>query len=105
MYNIQGTMYENCIISKVHISSNCAVNSHIVFSESLGIFVLSPNLSQLKHSNNNLITFLHLHFSHLADAFIQSDLQMRTIESIKLELELEGLYWPTKIQLRSTLQI
>ncbi len=26
-------MYANCIISKVHISSNCAVNSHIVFSE------------------------------------------------------------------------
>ncbi len=28
--------------------------------------------------------FLHLHFSHLADAFIQSDLQMRTIEAIKI---------------------
>ncbi len=48
-------MYANCIISKVHVSSNCAVNSHIVFSESFGIFVLSPNLSLPKHSNNNLI--------------------------------------------------
>ncbi len=34
-----------------------------------------------QHISSNLI--LHLHFSHLADAFIQSDLQMRTIEAIK----------------------
>ncbi len=51
-------MYANCIISKVismvHISS-CAVNSHILFLESFGIFVLSPNLSLPKNSNNNLI--------------------------------------------------
>ncbi len=44
--------YINCITSKVHVSSNCAVNSHIVFSESFGIYVLSPNLSLPKHSNN-----------------------------------------------------
>ncbi len=37
--------YAYCIISKVHISSNCAVNYHIVFSVSFGKFVLSPNLS------------------------------------------------------------
>ncbi len=30
-----------------------------------------------------IINDLDLHFSHLADAFIQSDLQMRTIEAIK----------------------
>ncbi len=66
-------MYANCIIFKVHISSNCAVNSHIVFSESFGIFVLSPNLSLPKHSNNNLIRMfidllrfsLHLHCKYL----------------------------------------
>ncbi len=35
-------MYANCIISKEeHISSKCAVNSHIVFSGGIGIFVLS----------------------------------------------------------------
>ncbi len=41
-------MYANCVISKVHI--NCAV-----FSESFGIFVLSPNLSLYQNSNNNFI--------------------------------------------------
>ncbi len=37
------SMYANLIITKVHISSNCAVNSHIVFSGSFGIFALSSN--------------------------------------------------------------
>ncbi len=54
-FSPKNCMHANCIISKVHISSNCAVNSHIVFSESFGIFVLSPNLSLPKHSNKNLI--------------------------------------------------
>ncbi len=44
-------MYANRLISKLHISGNSAVNSHNVFSESCGIFVLSPNLSLLKHNN------------------------------------------------------
>ncbi len=39
------------IISKVHVSS-CAVHSHIVFSESSGIYVLSQNLSLPKDCNN-----------------------------------------------------
>jgi len=30
-------MYANCIIFKVHISNNCVVNYHIVFSESFGL--------------------------------------------------------------------
>ncbi len=40
------------IISKVHVSSSCAVHSHIVFLESSGIFVLSQNLSLPKDSSN-----------------------------------------------------
>ncbi len=55
-------MYANCIISKVNMSSNCAVNSHNVFSESFGLFVLAPNLSLPKHSNNNLITRVMLSY-------------------------------------------
>ncbi len=55
-------MYANYIICKVHISSSCAVNSHIIFSESVGIFALSPNLSLLKHSNHNLIRRVILTF-------------------------------------------
>jgi len=46
-------MYANYIISKVQISSNYTVNSHIVFSESFGIFFLSPNLSLPKHNNKS----------------------------------------------------
>ncbi len=30
-----------------------------------------------------ILHFLHLHFSNLADAFIKSDLKMRTTEAIK----------------------
>ncbi len=30
------------------------------------------------------LTYLTFTFNHLADAFIQSDLQMRTIEAIKI---------------------
>ncbi len=30
VYNFVQCIYANCIISKVHISSNCAANSHIV---------------------------------------------------------------------------
>ncbi len=48
-------IYASWIISKVHISGNCAVNSHNLFSESFGIFVLSPNSSLPKYRNNNLI--------------------------------------------------
>ena len=33
--------YIHCIIPKVHISSNCAVNSHFAFLDSVGIFFLS----------------------------------------------------------------
>ncbi len=41
----------------------------------------SQNIKKIKNVSNVLIfTFI---FSHLADAFIQSDLQMRTIEEIK----------------------
>ncbi len=53
--NIYIYMYVNCIIPKVHISSICAVNSHFVFSESFGIFVLCSNLSLPKHISHNLI--------------------------------------------------
>ncbi len=37
--------------------------------------------SEIKQKDNSVSTFT---FSHLADAFIQSDLQMRTIEAIKI---------------------
>ncbi len=40
---LKNCMYANCIISKVHNSSNCEVNSHIVFSESFGIFLPKHN--------------------------------------------------------------
>ncbi len=30
-----------------------------------------------------ILFYIYITFSHLADAFIQSDLQMRTIEAIK----------------------
>ncbi len=59
-------MYANLIITKVHISSNCAVNSHIVFSGSFGIFALSPNGSLPKHSNNNLIRRVILNYEDFA---------------------------------------
>ncbi len=37
------------------------------------------------HTRVDLVDFIYLFylFSHLADAFIQSDLQMRTLEAIK----------------------
>ncbi len=52
---MRACFYANCIMSKVRISSNCAVISHIEFSGNCGISVLSPNLSLPKHSNNNII--------------------------------------------------
>ncbi len=64
-------VYANSIIPKVSISSNCAVNSHILLSERFGIFVLSPNVSLSKHSNNNLINISLLRFSlHLDCKYI-----------------------------------
>ncbi len=40
------------------------------------------SLNGIYNNNNIYITFTFT-FSHLADAFIQSDLQMRTLEAIK----------------------
>ena len=40
------------LISRVHISSDCTVNSHIVFSDSLGTFFLSQNVSLVKHTTH-----------------------------------------------------
>ncbi len=68
--NIYIYMYVNCIISKVHISSICAVNSHFVFSESFGIFVLCSNLSLAKHINHNLIRRVILTYKDLAFIYI-----------------------------------
>ncbi len=46
----------------------------------------TPPLKLNKFSNYSLLYSysLHLHYSHLADTFIQSDLQMRTMEAIKI---------------------
>ncbi len=48
------------------------------------------NVSQFLYTSFDIIDylgqiFLHLHFSHLADAFIQSDLQIMTMEAIKIK--------------------
>jgi len=37
---------------------------------------------------------LHFTFIHLVDAFIQSDLQMRTIEAVKLTVGQQQVLWP-----------
>lgn len=47
----QKVMYANFIISKVHISSNCAVNSHVVFLESFGI-LSSPQICHYRNTTN-----------------------------------------------------
>ncbi len=46
--------------------------------------VTHPTMSRGESSLHTLyIIYIYLHFSHLVDAFMQSDLQMRTIEAIK----------------------
>ncbi len=51
---VQSQSWEHLEPPRVQISSNRAVNSLFVFSESFGIFVLS---SLPKHSNNNTYIF------------------------------------------------
>ncbi len=46
-------------------------------------------MSQIQR-NGKYIIYIYYIFSHLADAFIQSDLQMKTIEAIKTDPKLKA---------------
>jgi len=59
-------MHANCIISKVNISSNCVVNSHTVFSESLGICILYPKLSLYYKTHKNKSYNYNNHFTNIS---------------------------------------
>ncbi len=52
----------------------------------MGMFNLKLKVAFLEHLDNfKHVLHLHLHFSHLADAFIQSDLQLGVHKAINLE--------------------
>ncbi len=44
-------------------------------------------LNEFEKANEFIIIYYYLLFSHLADAFIQSDLQMRTTEAINCSIK------------------
>ncbi len=58
-------------------------NSEICCSISCFSFFSGSSNSNTLHFGTNLYIYIYILFSHLADAFIQSDLQMRTLEAIK----------------------